>query len=401
LFFLYTTGAVLSLFVLLNFASLLFLNEKELKLQDYSKELHHVMNESAYYPPHPKINLEKSYMEENIADNIRYTYMSRSEFDYYPRLEVVHSSPYISRHINVIKGINDLPNRATLTLSYLPKKILYCFGGSTTFGTLISDEHTFSALLMKLYLDRGDSVLVKNYGVCGYNADQETLEFLELLRIGHRPSIAIFMDGVNVGPPFDGSECSLGLAERFAFDDTRNDYTKIMHRLPLLRWLAPDKSLEESSLIKKETFELILGADSFYNRKYANRIIENAALRKLIGAYYHVKVITFLQPNVFYDYDNQHFASKVFLKNVSQKYFDNYREIYRQVKASGQLFDLSGLFSVYGQPAVVDLLHYSPDFCRFLAEKVSGYYQLDSLKDYHFSEKEATGIPFDKGMFNN
>lgn len=135
LFASYTTGAAILFFIVLNLLSLLFLHEDD-KFQDYSTQLHKVINPKAYQPPHPALNIDTGYMEENIADNIRYTYLSSREFDYYPRLEEVHSSPYQSKHINIQKGNADLPNRVTLATGCLSKKTIFCFGGSTTFWNL-------------------------------------------------------------------------------------------------------------------------------------------------------------------------------------------------------------------------------------------------------------------------
>jgi hypothetical protein len=396
LFTSYTIGAIVLFFIVLNLLSLLFLHEDD-KFQDYSTQLHKVINPKAYHPPHPALNLDKAYMEENIVDNIRYTYLSSREFDYYPRLEEVHSSPYQSKHLNIQKGNADLPNRVTLAAECLSKKTIFCFGGSTTFGTLISDEHTFPSLLMKQYMDNGYCIIVKNYAVCGYNANQETAEFLELLRLGHRPSLAIFMDGLNVGPPYDGSEYTLDMADRFE-NHPNNDYVRLIYNLPLFKLIMPEKSIEES---KTEPLQLILAYDSMFNQKYANKLIENAVLREAIGKLYHVKVLTFLQPNVFYNYDTRQYQSELFEKSFKENYFHNYSEIYKQVQESDKLVDLSNLLTEYGQPAIVDLLHYSPDFNKFLARKVSGYYNPDSLKDYEFIEKAASGIPFDKKMLNN
>ena len=248
---------------------------------------------------------------------------------------------------------------------------------------------------MKIYKDSGEAVLVKNYGYCGHNASQSTQAFLELLRLGHRPSVAIFMDGINVGPPFDGCEYSQGIADRFEYNETATDVYKAIYRLPFFKWLMPEKSIGQPSLEKKETIELILATDSANNRRYANRLIENAALRKKIGELYGMQVISFLQPNVFYDY-NRSYTTPLFQKAFKPGIFANYRAIYSTVSASSQYINLSNLFSEYGQPAVIDLLHYSPDFNRYLAEKISGCFAIDTMPPYKWEEKEASNLSFDK-----
>jgi hypothetical protein len=386
-------GASVFLLALLNLLASVLIKEKDTR-QAYYNQVLSLTNRSAYFHQASRVSLSAGYIEENIRDNINYTYLPNGEFDYYPRLEDIHS-PYQSEHINVVKTRGDLPCRMTLTIDTTATKLIYCFGGSTTFGTLISDEHTWPSLLMRYYQSKAQHVNVKNYGYCGHNASQATQAFLELLRLGHRPSLAIFMDGINVGPPYDGCEYSQGIADRFKYTDAPEGFIKMLRILPIARLLLPSLSPPFISLDKKDAFALILPVDSSNNLRYANRLIENALLRQKIGELYGVKVLSILQPNIFYKYDLTR-TTPFFRRTFQQAIFNNYKIIYDLTTVAGVHYDLSDLWREYPHPAIVDILHYSPDFNRFLAEKIAESYDLKDLRDYQYLESKASGMVFDK-----
>ena len=73
----------------------------------------------------------------------------------------------------------------------------------------------------------------------------------------------------------------------------------------------------------------------------------------------------------------------------------NYTEIYKKVmEADCGFIDLSYLFARYKRPAIIDLIHYSPGFNKFLAENIIGHIRINELKNYRFEKDSATGIFF-------
>lgn len=87
----------------------------------------------------------------------------------------------------------------------LPVIRIFTFGGSTTFGYFVSDEHTWPTFLSQILNERTIKenrpfrIQVLNYGRVGYTPSQEVAVLIDLLRSGHRPSLAIFLDGLNWG----------------------------------------------------------------------------------------------------------------------------------------------------------------------------------------------------------
>jgi lysophospholipase L1-like esterase len=102
---------------------------------------------------------------------------------------------YESTYVNVQDG-----RRITYTPADLPEDPLevWVFGGSTGFGNVQQrDEHTIASELARLAEAEGRPVSVRNYGVPGYTAWQETLLLAQELTQGGDPDVVVFYDGFN------------------------------------------------------------------------------------------------------------------------------------------------------------------------------------------------------------
>lgn len=87
---------------------------------------------------------------------------------------------------------------------------VFCFGGSTLFGYGQPDARTIPGQLSRLWNEHGKRpVHVYNFGVGWHYSTQERLRFEQLLRAGHIPDVAIFLDGIN--------DTSLAAADRPPF----------------------------------------------------------------------------------------------------------------------------------------------------------------------------------------
>ena len=74
------------------------------------------------------------------------------------------------------------------------QRSVWLFGGSTVWGTGVSDAHTLASELA-----RAAAVQVLNFGETGYVSTQSQLAFMASLRCpdAARPNVAVFVDGVN------------------------------------------------------------------------------------------------------------------------------------------------------------------------------------------------------------
>lgn len=74
---------------------------------------------------------------------------------------------------------------------------IFCFGGSTMWGTGARDNFTIPSFLSKKLYDRGYSVEITNFGETGYVSTQELIRLELELRKGNIPDLVIFYDGIN------------------------------------------------------------------------------------------------------------------------------------------------------------------------------------------------------------
>src|SRR5262249_27453175 len=102
---------------------------------------------------------------------------------------------------HIDRDIRGFPVRRTINpdnQTSRPVINIFVFGGSTTFGYYVSDEHAWPSYLSRILNEAaGVEVQVTNYGRGYFNPSQEAILFTDLLKSGHRPSLAVFMDGVN------------------------------------------------------------------------------------------------------------------------------------------------------------------------------------------------------------
>jgi hypothetical protein len=78
-----------------------------------------------------------------------------------------------------------------------PQLTVWFFGGSTMYGGAQRNGHTIPSMVAKLAERDGIRIRPVNFGVEGYNAYQESLEFARALTLEAAPDLVVFYDGVN------------------------------------------------------------------------------------------------------------------------------------------------------------------------------------------------------------
>lgn len=402
-FYKYISVILFTIFIVLfsiNLVAHLILNSKIIIEKQANFYLKNIIQEDAYFNSDNIVSLNKSYINDVLKDNTLYSLQKGGDYTYYPIVEFLKAS-FISENINVIQFEDDMPQRISkIKLNKNSKdfdKSIFCFGGSTTFGDLVSDEHTWPAFLEEVFKDK--SIDVRNYGCQAFTPNQETLLFLSLLSLGHRPSLCIFLDGINTGPIFQGSEFSKDIAHRFYYNnDFKNVFVETISSLPVMKlFILYKRRYIYTSNRDFELTPLESGTESQY--LIYNRFMENARLRELISKEYNVPILQFLQPNsmMFYKYELlTGLPQKLYLEDKSFSLINsNYRELYNSLVENGSGFiDISNLFESYPRHAVVDGLHYSPDFNLYLANKISKYFDIDTLPKYILDKNSSTTKAF-------
>ena len=103
--------------------------------------------------------------------------------------------PRRDRFISISRdGFRPVPNQAP----WPPpgdRRAVFLFGGSTMMGAGLPDDSTIAAHLQRTLAPCG--VAIYNFGRGFYFSTQERILFEQLLLAGHRPALAVFLDGLN------------------------------------------------------------------------------------------------------------------------------------------------------------------------------------------------------------
>ena len=260
--------------------------------------------------------------------------------------------------------------------------VVWIFGGSTMVGQGAPDDMTVASYLSH-ELNSGSAKCAKvvNLGADAYDNNQELVLFLELLKSGKQPSMAVFYDGVN--------EAIVGVREPAgarAFYDETGIRTKLETRSSVLTALRDVLAktysvqltrtiLQRLHLQKPPVDEVWAPRTPMQQQQIANDILDNyEANLKMIRALARESgfpVFFFWQPILYYgDKPLDSFESHLLLNDPDD---GSYPAVYREAerRAPGQYVFLGHLLDHVNQPLYIDPLHISPDGNRMAAEKIA------------------------------
>jgi hypothetical protein len=286
------------------------------------------------------------------------------------------------RRVTVLADELLMPMRRTTNPMTAGRMVrIYVFGGSTTFGYSVADEHTWPSALSRILNTRSAvPVEVRNYGRGYYYPSQEVALFVDLLRSGHRPSLAIFMDGVNVGFGQDVPQLSFEVTQAVhAYQHARGDWDTVrslqLRWLPLwqlVRWarrqnLQPEERIETRNDVATLTAML------------ARRFEANRRIAEQVGRLYGVRVLHVIQPNALVNY-----PVDLYRKTPTERFMRGRllaTALYARLRSQAGTLYLGDLLGKWGhRKALVDNIHYNPGFGEFLAMRVAEHVPLTELQ---------------------
>ena len=288
----------------------------------------------------------------------------------------------------------------------LPVVQILTLGGSTTFGYNVSDEHTWPSYLSEILNRRAREeklniqVEVLNYGRGFYYPSQETVLLIDLLKNGYRPSLVLFMDGINWSGAQDIPEfyewARRGFRNSQFVDQSAHEHmlNAALKWIPMVR-LARSLSQRFFGSNQLTVAQRADDKDPTLVAHALNGFRQNKMMSEAICNSYSVKPLFILQPHAVYNY-----PVELYRKPLPDEFFkwrNLENEIYPRLASDPKILDLSGLFHDWGtgQKAIIDELHYSPPFHRFLAEHIAAHIQLKALKPLvgTIDESVVTGKP--------
>jgi hypothetical protein len=337
-------------------------------------------------------NLPKNEIERIAND---FAVMSRQGLYYQPWVQF--SEPlFKSKSVNVITDETGMPMRFTpydTDSNNYPLYKIFLFGSSTTFGYNVADWQTIPVYLTKMLTKEAKErhlkmrIEVVNYGRPYYEPSADMQLLLDLLKLGHRPSLSIFLNGINLGKNMDVPVCTDEVVNRFykiQFGESDNNINSKQIISALLAHLGIHKEIESPPV---QRINLQGENDTMNLALFVNRITQDKEITKSISALYGVKSIFFSQPNSHYNYPIQLFRDTTMIEPESRKKWDIFYKML--LPKNPDIISMHNLFEQYGRKGIVDYAHYSPGFNEFIAQNMVQYINLDSLINYPYKLDSA------------
>lgn len=350
-------------------------------------------------------NLEPAYVSDVLDD---FYELSNLGMTFQPWV-LFSEPPFQGKRVTVEIDPRGFPRRKTVNPEYkqgIPVVQILTLGGSTTFGYNVSDEHTWPTYLSEILNRRAREenlniqVEVLNYGKGFYHPSQETLLLLDLLKNGYRPSLVLFLDGVNWSGPQDVPQFYEQARRRFQnlqFDDQSargRTWADTWGTVPMVR-LAKSISQGFFGVTQPTVAQRASDEGPSLVPHVVNGFRQNRMVSEAICKSYSIKPLFILQPNAVYNY-----PIELYRRPLPDEFFSwrsKTQGVYRSLSSDPGLLDLSNLFQTWGtdRKAIIDELHYSPPFNRFLAEQIAAHIHLKALPTHvhPYDETAVTGNP--------
>ena len=271
--------------------------------------------------------------------------------------------PYVGETININergmrKTVDRTPDSANRTVFF--------FGGSTVWGTGVSDEFTIPSYFAKI--TRGYQV--SNYGEAAYTAHQSLETLIRLLQEGEQPDVVVFYDGVNDVKYkclkehswySHGREHQYGL--KIGFADTVFSLEYALGPLrsaaaKLRQAIAPRPGADE----RRDCHKKLDKAE-----KIAAALVEDWKIAKSLVESYGGRFFAFLQPISYFS------QTRLDRIPVSEELKAQYELIYPLIKRNSDdvpnFHDLTDVFD-RDEYIYIDYAHVSPNGNRYAAERI-------------------------------
>lgn len=259
-----------------------------------------------------------------------------------------HYEPYVAwrrrdfhgETVNVVNGervvrTNPAPREGDIDV--------WCFGGSTMWGTGSRDDHTIAAELGSLIAENAMPCQVRNLAEGGWVSTQSLVWLMLKIRNGEVPDVVVFYDGVNdVGSAYqtgraDGSHQNLPFWEAYVDQgvDPRRHWTRqlALYRITQgLLWrvgltVSPQKRSAAQALDENQLQQ----ASSGVARVYGDNIAMVQALARLYG----FDALFFWQPIVS-DQENYTQSEQQVRSHFDPQYFDLYERTRKKVMSAAR-----------------------------------------------------------------
>ncbi|MCL4837574.1 MAG: hypothetical protein KJ058_06395 [Thermoanaerobaculia bacterium] len=248
--------------------------------------------------------------------------------------------------------------------------VVFVFGGSTAFGLGVADGETIASALQTILGESltGRSVSVYNFGVPAFFSSQELALFSDLLRRGHVPDAAVFVDGLNEFALAGGDP---EFSTRFRHMMSAKSRFDWAYAMPLAQWMLRQRV---------ERAEWESGTGSGWGRDGAEAVLSrwraNRMMIEAIADRAGVATLFVWQPVPGFAYD---LKCHLFLEGDQGRLGEHIRsplgyevaEEWVRRGALGEVLWLGRLQEGRCENFYVDAVHYTPGFSREIAERIA------------------------------
>ncbi len=380
-----------------------------------------LLNLIAYFIPSPskKNKLEESYFSPNdlakenpnILQEIHEGRPIKEIIELYNENPNVKSHPVLEfmtipcngKFYNV--GFENARYNSFVNSTNIKSKInngIWLFGGSTMFGTGVTDNETIAYFLNKI--DTNNSYI--NLGVPGYRQRNEIEKLILLLQKGYKPKQIIFLDGLNdlytnSGSNFNALETpSRGFnayAHNFNFGFTGLSFN-LVYAFPIVKlyyeylayYMIKNKTISAENLGKVYEEDALYNTKSYLhyklgevnsnldkgmylgNKNLQNYYQSNIILLNALSKSYQFDYKIFLQPIGPHLSTNSFIKDSITFKNNFHLYL-NVKPVYEGLKEMAKSNEFPNLYDISDshldcKNPYIDLTHYSKSMNKKLAE---------------------------------
>ena len=324
-------------------------------------------NNYKYNTYNPLINVKKAYILDEKAQAILHKETHNLKFEYIPYLGAVPKN-YKSKFVN----FNSNFGRENFNNSSCEKMIFF-FGGSTTFGWLNEDYNTIPALFKKISDKNLDNFCVFNFGSPWFFSKQENMYLLNLIEKKNKPDYAFFIDGVN--ETCHGYNYSKNFKESFSEINVEHRTLIFNKKMITLIKSLPIYQLADRLSGNIVNFKFDPDEDCNENEKIEELFELRLKFRFDFCNSHEISCLTFLQP-----FGGVHGSIYPSTRDFSLQMDKKYNSIKKVIKKSefieakhnykNSIFDISNVFKKDKKIYYVDNLHYSSYGNELLANEI-------------------------------
>lgn len=261
---------------------------------------------------------------------------------------------------------------------------IFVFGGSTTFGYGEKNARTIPSYLQGLLEKHvsNNHIAVYNFGHANYFSSQERQEFERLLKEGHLPDLALFIDGLNEFSHWDGKptlkHCEEPVNLKRKLENMINcKYDELC--LPIQRLARALDINADAKNNKHKSHNTVMPKldDDSVNKRIIQLWLNNKKKIEGIATKYNIETLFIMQPVPGYAYDLKYHA---FIKSLSDlkkhaRHHWGYMiwedVMQKNPEWTSNVINLSHLGEDNKEPIYVDRVHYTSAFMKEISTAIT------------------------------